>query len=316
MTDTPRTVVILNPRAAAGRAQSEWPRVEQRLREAIGVFDLERTAHPGHAAELVRRALRNGVERVVSVGGDGTHHECVNGFFEGAATINPNAILAPLPIGTGSDLARTLGLPRGVDAVSWMTRGALIRADVGRVTYVAHDGREQNSHFLNVADFGAGGAVAERVNQGSKQLGGFASFFLAVVRTLLTYRAPRFELTIDGETCAQKALSVIVANAEYYGGGIHVAREAVLDEGWFEVLVVHDLAFAKALANLHRFYVGDVMARPDLVRIVRARHVALSSPDRVLINLDGEQPGTLPARVELVPGALRLMTARRTQSGM
>lgn len=285
--------------------------VEQRLREAIGAFDLERTEYPGHATELVRRALKQGAERIVSVGGDGTHHETVNGFFEGSTAINPDAILAPLPMGTGSDLARTLGLPRGADAVSWLTQGATMRADVGRVTYLAHDGRHHCAHFLNVADFGAGGAVAEHVNRGSKQLGGFASFFLAVVRTLLTYRAPRFELTIDGQTCAQNALSVIVANAEYYGGGIHVAPTALLDDGWFEVLVVHDLAFVKALANLRRFYVGDILDRPDLVRVFRAQSVTLSSPDRVLINLDGEQPGTLPAHVQLVPGALRLVTACR-----
>lgn len=308
MANGQKTAVIMNPRAAAGRAGKAWPDLQRKLHDALGGFSLLRTERPGHATDLARQALQDGFDRVVSVGGDGTHHEVVNGFFDGTETINRDATMAVLPIGTGSDLGRTLRLPRGAAAIPYLQRNATLRADVGRVTLTRPDGSTGVSHFINVADFGGGGAVAERVNDSPKQFGGFVSFFWGVSRTLLTYRAPHFRIEINGETFEQRALTVIVANAEYYGGGIHVAPQARLDDGLFEVYVIHNLSAVKAAANLHRFYTGRFHDRPDLVRCFRATRLALHSPERVLANLDGELPGLLPVEIELVPGTLNLVT--------
>lgn len=309
--DTLKTAVVINPRAAAGRAGRQWPRVEARLRREIGDWRALHTERPGHATELVRQALKDGFERIVSVGGDGTHHEVLNGFFEDGAPINPEALMAVLPIGTGSDLGKSLRLPRGVDAVPIIAGGRVIRSDVGRVTYRRHDGETASCYFINVADFGAGGAVAEKVNRSSKEFGGFSSFFLGVMQTLWTYRAPQLEIDIDGERSVQRSLGVIVANAEYYGGGIHIAKRARLDDGVFDVFVLGDVSIPRAMLNLRRLYTGDLYDKPHLVRPCRARRMTLSSPDRVLVNLDGEIPGTLPATVEVVPSALKLITAQR-----
>lgn len=301
-----KTAVVVNPRAAAGRAGRVWPQVERRLRRELGSWLTLQTERPGHASELVSQALKNGYDRIVSVGGDGTHHEVINGFFEGGTPINRDALLTVFPIGTGSDLGKTLGLPRDVESVPLDAAGSVINADVGRVTYVRHDGAPASCYFINVADFGAGGAVAERVNNASKGFGGFLSFFWGVLGTLMEYRAPYLEMEIDGEPVSQRSLSVIVANAEYYGGGIHVANRAKLDDGLFDVFVIGDVSVLRAMWNLRSFYTGALYDKPDLVRPYRAKRVTLRSPERVLINLDGEQPGTLPATVEVVPGAIRI----------
>jgi YegS/Rv2252/BmrU family lipid kinase len=305
-----KTAVVLNPRAAAGRAGRAWPEIQRRLHEVFAGFALLRTERRGHATELVRNALHDGFTRIVSVGGDGTHHEVVNGFFDGVEPINRDAVMAVLPIGTGSDLGRTLHLPRGAAAIPYLERGVVMRADVGRVTFTRADGTPATSHFINVADFGAGGAVAEHVSDPLKQFGGFLSFFWGVMRTLVTFRPPHFELEIDGEKIEQCALTVIVANAEYYGGGIHVAPDARLDDGAFRVFVVNNVSLWTAMRNLRLLYTGRLTDRPDLVRCFHARRIALRSPQRVLANLDGELPGQLPATVEVVPGAIRLLTAR------
>ncbi|MDX9971678.1 MAG: diacylglycerol kinase family lipid kinase [FCB group bacterium] len=304
-----KTAVVLNPRAAAGRAGAQWPLIEAALRNELGDWTPLRTERPGHATDLVRQALRDGHDRIVSVGGDGTHHEVVNGFFDGDIAVRPEAVLAVVPIGTGSDLGRTLRLPPGVDAVPIITRGRVVHSDLGRVTYTRHNGGTTTCYFINVADFGAGGAVAERVNNSSKGMGGFWSFFKGVLTTLIHYRAPHFELEIDGEAINGRSLSVIVANAEYYGGGIHVAPRASLEDGLIDVFVLADMSIFRAMLNLRRFYVGDLYDRPRLVRPFQARRIALRSPERVLINLDGEQPGTLPATVEAIPKAIRIVMA-------
>ncbi|MFO7775064.1 MAG: acylglycerol kinase family protein, partial [Candidatus Hydrogenedentota bacterium] len=104
--------VVCNPGAGGGRVKREWDELETRLRSVAPRPTILTTRYPGHATALTREALYDGYDRIVSVGGDGTHHEVVNGFFWDGASINPEAALAPLPLGTGSDLVRTIGLSR------------------------------------------------------------------------------------------------------------------------------------------------------------------------------------------------------------
>jgi len=238
----------------------------------------------------------------------------LNGFFDGYLPINPAASLAIYPHGTGSDLARTLGVLNAADAMNLLNGGHTMTVDVGRVTYTPADGGgQQVRYFINVADFGMGGAVVECVNGGSKRLGPFLTFLLALIRTLATYRNPLVRLQIDGELLEQRTANVIVANGKYYGGGIHVAREARMDSGAFEVYVLGDIGFWKAIANLPRLYSGSYVKRADLVRRFTAHRVVAQSSDRVLLNLDGEQPGMLPAAIEVLPAAMRLVVPRRLE---
>jgi diacylglycerol kinase family enzyme len=221
--------------------------------------------------------------------------------------INPAASLAIFPHGTGSDLARTLGVLKDADALAVLNGGKIIKVDVGRVTYTLANGSTDVRYFINVADFGIGGAVAERVNGQTKRLGSFLTFLSAVVRTLLTYHAPKVTLQVDGEVFEVRTLNVIVANGQYYGGGIHVARDARMDSGVFEVYVINDISLARAIRHLPKFYAGTYVDMPELVQRFTASRVVARSEERVLLDLDGEQPGQLPAAIEILPSALRLV---------
>ena len=300
--------VVVNPRAANGRVGKRWPALKPALRDALGGFKLLRTERPGHATELVQNALREGFERIVSVGGDGTHNEVVNGFFDGQQPINPEASLALVPYGTGGDLERTLGVPRGLDAIPHILDGIPAPSDIGRATYTLPDGGEATRYFINVADFGIGGAVVKRVNQTTKFFGGFASFLYGVVATVLTYRNPWLRLEIDGESIEGRCNNVIVANGQYYGGGMHVAPEARLDSGVFEIFVIGDVSRIEAIRNIPRLYKGTLADRPDLVQHLTASRITARSDEPVLLNLEGEQPGQLPVAIDLLPGAINLVT--------
>ena len=149
--------------------------------------------------------------------------------------------------------------------------------------------------------------MAERVNRTTKVFGGFVSFLLGVLTTLATFRSPLLTLEIDSERITQRCLNVIVANGRYYGGGIHVAPDARMDSGRFEVFVLNDMGVFRAVANLPRFYGGAIKDRPDLVRCYTASRIVAQADERVLLNLDGEQPGQLPVTIDLVPAALDLV---------
>ncbi len=307
MSGAPKAAVVLNPFAANGKAGKRWAAIEPRLRQVLGDYTLLRTERPWHAAELVRKALREGTELIVSVGGDGTHHEVVNGFFDGYMTINPAARLAVFPEGTGSDFVRTLDLRKPKAALEVLAAGHTEMVDIGRVTYSLPVSGTGVRYFLNVADFGVGGAVAHRTQTQTKRFGSFATFLYAVIRTLLTFRSPTVRMQIDGELVVQKTLNVIIANGQYYGGGIRVAREARLTGGRFEVYVINDMSVRTALVNLRHFYSGKYVELEHLVKRFTARRVVAQSDERVLLDLDGEQPGQLACEIDILPAALRVV---------
>ena len=199
----PSPVVIVNPHSAGGQTRTRWPRLEGPIREALGHVHTVFTERAGHATELARAALRDGADLVIALGGDGTLNEVVNGFFQPGAggqqeVVRPGAAFAVLPAGTGGDFPRTTGIPRGLAESAHAIAAARPRpVDVGRLTYLDHEGRTAVRHFINVASFGLGGLVDRYVNRSGKALGGKVSFYLASLRATLAWRNARVRITID-----------------------------------------------------------------------------------------------------------------------
>lgn len=306
----PKAAAIVNPRSANGRTEELWPEIAAALHEVLGEFRFVLCKRPGHATELAREALHGGCNLIVSVGGDGTHNEVINGFFEGERRINPKAVMAILPQGTASDFARTLGIGDTEQAIAQLAAGEIVLADVGRVHFQDEFGGPAIRHFLNVAHFGLGGTVAERANEGSKAVGGSFPYFVASLKTFVEFDKPLLRLQIDDHKIEERCIDVIVANGRYFGGGIEVSEDVRLDDGRFEVYVVGDLSRGEALAALTRLY-GGTVDEIDQVRHFRAKRVCVESEERVRVNLDGENPGYVPARVKLLPAALRLVCGRK-----
>jgi len=312
MIEGDKAAVIVNPRSAHGRTGRRWPALRAAIESALPGAVFFTTEGPRHGTELTRQALRDGFNWIVSVGGDGTHFEVANGFFEDGQPLNPKAVMSILPHGTGSDLARTLGIPRNAwKALPYLHSGAVIQADLGRLTYTDAEGAEGTVYFQNTCRIGMGGEVVDRVNRSSKVLGGFFTFFLATVRALLHYRDKPMRIKVDRIEVEQAVKEVIVAKGQYDGGGMHVAPNARLDNGVFDVYIIGRVGVLDALTSLHKLYLGRLRERPDVVKYFRARHLSFTSTEEVKINTDGEMPGVLPARIDLLPGALRITAGPR-----
>lgn len=306
MAQSEQTAVILNPRAANGRAGRQWRRFEPEIRAALGDFTLFETQGRCHAIDLARTAVEHGYTHVVSVGGDGTHNEVLNGIMMGEVDGRPLPRLSLLPKGTGADFSRSLGVPRGRHAIPHLRSTSTRAIDVGRVQYATSDGGHGTRYFFNMADFGLGGAVARRVNDQSKFFGGFVSFLYGVLVSLATWKSPEVQLEIDGERLDGPMYNTFVANGRYCGGGMYIAPDAQLDSGYFDVYVLGDFGRVEAIFELPKLYRGQLMKRADKIRYFRARRVAARSDALVLLNIDGEQPGQLPATIEIVPRAIRV----------
>ena len=251
--------------------------------------------------------MRGGATLVVSVGGDGTLNETVNGVLRAGGGVD----VATLPIGTGLDFVRTYGIPtRFDDAVCVAADGAARTIDVGRVSYRTWSGAPGERYFHNVSSVGMSGAVAQRANAMSKAFGGRATFFYALVRVFLEWENTEVVVTLDGdEQRTGRMHDVIVANGIWHGGAMKLAPDAAPDDGLFDVVLIGDITRVDFMRTSPKLYTGTYLAHPK-IDAYRSATVSVDAPEPLPIELDGEQVGTTPARWEIVPRALRIRVPR------
>lgn len=299
---------VVNPASAGGSTRLIWPKMKQAAADLGIMFDPVFTTCPDHATELTREALLAGHEQVVAVGGDGTIHEVVNGFFQGDNPINPAAALGIIARGTGCDLIKTLGIPKPYEQALHVLQGQQIKTiDLCRCEFVQHNGVTERRYFVNVGGVGISGATVQRVNRSSKRFGGRFSFMSGALRTLFTYEGTQLEVVIDDrETLTGRFHGVIVANGKFFGGGMQIAPDAALDDGEFTVVLLGDLTRLEALGSFARIYQGTHGAHPK-VQMYSAKRVLVRTTEQCLLDLDGEQPGRANALFTLLPGALRVI---------
>ncbi|HEX6489250.1 MAG TPA: diacylglycerol kinase family protein [Candidatus Dormibacteraeota bacterium] len=306
-------LVIVNPASSGGRTRERWQVLSGKLGLAGLKFDTAFTTRPLEATGLARQAVREGRRVVAAAGGDGTLNEVANGFFEEGEPISTETALALIPLGTGGDFRRTFDMPLEPMGIAGMLAGGATKViDAGIARYRNHDGKEEVRAFANIADAGVGGEVVDRVNRSSKRLGGDLTFMLASITSLLAWRNKPMTVVVDGERRELKAQQVVAANCRYFGSGMKVAPMADPSDGLLDFLLIGDLSAMENVRGLSKIKAGRHLDEPNPKwEVMRGRRAEVSSPEQVRLDLDGEQPGWLPATFEVVPGALRLALPRR-----
>lgn len=306
---SPRTVVVVNPNSQGGNVGRRWSYFADQIRRELP-FEEALTSGPGDATRLTREALRSGADRVVALGGDGTVNEVVNGFFENGERIAPNAAFGFLPCGTGGDFRKTLGVSNAfATAVACLAADRRRRIDVGRIDHATAAGGKGVRMFANIASFGMSGVVDRALN-GSKKRFGSLSFFWATTKTTLRYTNQRVTLRCDDDDPIDLTINTVaVANGQFFGGGMQIAPNAALDDGLFDVVSIGDVGIRELVMNSRRLYKGTHLELPKIshrhARVVTAE--AVIPGDVVELDVDGETPGTLPAKFSVVDRALEVV---------
>ena len=230
-----------------GATGREWPGIKSLARDRLGSFQSYITTGPGDATRLTRQVLGEGTDVVVCVGGDGTLNEVVNGFMGEKGPIRSESVLGFIPRGTGCDFIKTVRIPKDLNrALDLIVDRHARPLDLGRLEYSDHQGRPDYKYFHNVTSFGLGGEVDERVNRTTRVFGGFVSFLWATLVSLLIYDKKRIHIHVDnGKDWEVTCWNVAVANGQYHGGGMWIAPEARVDDGFFEVTIMGDLSLAE-----------------------------------------------------------------------
>lgn len=232
-----------------------------------------------------------GAEVVVAAGGDGTVIAAI------PLAIRRGLPLAIVPLGTFNDLARTLGVPLGVDAACAAVAGGKTRSiDVGRVNGV---------HFVNEASIGVSARIARRQTPELKQRFGFAGVAWTALRGLAEARAFHVEIVYDTTRERFSTVQLTVANNARFGGFIE-RSDAAIDDGWLDLYSVETSSFLGALRVAAKILRRDPASGAGL-RTRRARAFEVTTRHAHRITADGEPAGVTPARFELLPRALRVV---------
>ena len=226
-----KAAAVVNPKSASGKTGKLWASLAPRINIEFAKF----TEAPGHATTLARELLEQGFDRIIAVGGDGTINEVVNGFLDNDQAINPEAELAILPIGTGSDFQRSVPA-REASPI-----------DIAKISYRAHDGSTRTRYFANLTSFGMGGEVAAGAKNFLTIFGGKAAFLYSTLKVFVTYRPKTATLILDGQEHGPYTITnIAMGNGGFHGGGMHVCPKAHMDDGVLEVTVIEYLRMLEA----------------------------------------------------------------------
>ena len=291
------TCIILNPSAGnAGDLDDVVARLSQ-----LPNAEIRLTNKRGSAARFARTALRKGAELIIAAGGDGTLNEVVNGIGENAGT----ARVGLIPLGTGNDFARSIGIPADLDEAIDLIRAEQTRAiDLVRVT------SDEVRYFVNVSAGGFSGLVDEKLTPEMKKTWGPLAYLRSAAAALPELRAYHTTLAFDDEESLMEELyNVVVANGRYVAGGTMIAPDAVLDDGLLDVVLIPKRPAAELALVVAQIALGTHLSSKTIV-YRRAAKLTVNSKPGMWFNVDGELVGNEPARFEIVPRALSFIAPK------
>ena len=305
-------VFIVNPTSAAGATGSRWPAILKCVEAHFANFEVLTTKGPRDATSLARSAILRGFRLIVAVGGDGTLSEVINGFFDEASKTYSSAALGYIPCGTGGDFRRSLKWDKDIDkAIQRLRKRELTTIDIGNVSFV-DKGLVHKQHFMNISSCGVSGLSVQIANNSSKMLGGLMTFYVASVRGMLQYKKLNLRVKFDDGAWEEldEVNCIAVCNGSYFGGGMKVAPNAEINDGFFDVTIWSNYNLLDFITKSSAMYDGTHVQNIK-TRTMRCKRIEVdyqaSRNDDCVIELDGEAPGSIPATWTVIPSAINLV---------
>ena len=315
MTENTKWLVVVNPEASIGKSGKDWPLIKQTLVNEGIEFDDILTQYPRHAIEIVRNAIvEQGYRKFISVGGDGTNNEVINGIFTQDVVPTTEITMATFPVGTGNDWRRTFNIPLEYDQVAKIIKaGHTFAHDIGKLTYY-DDGNTRIRYFLNAAGTGLDEMVCHSTNRMKQQgKGGTIRYLISLVKCILTYKVTHIQLTIDDELVFDDfILDLSIGNCRFNGGGMMTMPKAIPDDGLLDVTVIKKVSIFKFAANVKNLYDGSFINKINEVKTYRGKkiHIVSIPPHSLKVETEGENLNNSPFDFEVLPKAINMVVPK------
>lgn len=282
--------LLANPAAGSGRSLKLLTHA-RRILDSGGVsYKITLTDSLQHAREEARIAATAG-DLVVAVGGDG-----LLGTLAGEVS-RANGVIGVIPAGRGNDFARVLNIPKDVEhACKVLMEGRVMTVDMGEVN---------GAPFLGIASTGFDSVANEYANS-ARLVRGRMAYAYGGLKALLAWKPASFKIRADGDSWEMTGYSVACANSKAYGGGMYVAPDADLEDGLFDVITVSQVSKLTFIRNVPKVFSGKHVGLNE-VETRRAAEIEIEADRPFPVYADGEEIAHLPARVRILPGALRII---------
>ena len=302
---------IVNPNAGNGKGKRDWDRISGLFeKENIPVFS-QYTQKKGHAIDFARKAINTGFRKIISVGGDGTLNEVVNGIFTQEYCSPKEITIGMIPVGTGNDWGRMFGIPLVYEgAVNVIKENKLLLHDIGVISY--YFGSEQHRrYFINIAGLGFEALVVKKTNkQKDKGRSNHAIYFYNLLSSLISYKNVKSDIIIDGIRRTSNIFSINVGNGRYCGGGMRQTPDALPYDGVFDITVIREMGRIEIIKSLKLLYDGTILSHPK-VDGYRSNNLRVESESVLYAEADGESLGHTPVEFSIIPAAINVVYGTR-----
>lgn len=269
-----RILFIINPVAGGGKTKNIIPLIEEEMDKYKRDYDMILTKEPKEAIDL---AAKNSelYDIIVAVGGDGTINEVSKGLLKAG-----KGTLGIIPGGTGNDMIKSLGIPsNSIEALEVLNKGFKKEIDIGKI---------DDCSFLNISSVGFDGEVMLNHDKFRKVIKGKASYIIAIIYTLLSYKKKKIRIDVDGKVLHQIIILLAVGNGKYYGGGLKILPMAKIDDGYFHICVISGLSTLKTLFLFPSIFKGNHLKYKKYVKVYKGKSIEIKSEEYLYINIDGE----------------------------
>ena len=302
---------IINPNAGNGKGKKDWSRILSLFeRESIPIVS-RFTRQKGQAMEFVRESIGSGFRKFISVGGDGTLNEVINGIFTQELCSPKEIVTAMIPVGTGNDWGRMFGIPLVYEgSVGIIKENKQLLHDIGVISY--HEGSQQyKRYFINIAGLGFEALVVSKTNrQKEKGKSSKAIYFYNLLSSLISYRKTESDVIIDGRILHSRVFSVNVGNGRYCGGGMRQTPDALPDDGLLDITVIKDMSRWEIIRSLKLLYDGTILSHPK-VDGYRSNNLLVESESPLYAQADGESLGHTPVSFSIIPAATKIVYGKK-----
>ena len=308
-----RTVLfIVNPASAGGRTLKRWNEVIPNLEVADFNYDVQFTKKRGCGVSIAAEsAISNIYDTIISVGGDGTANEIVNGLMLSGISNEQLPAFTIFPSGTGSDSVRTLGIPKDIeDFVRMIEENAPKLVDVGVAEFVTADTTDLR-YFLNACDVGIGAVVANEVNsinEDNEKKSGKGKYFRSIIKQIFRFKAFDATYVHDGHNSyVKKTVIMAVCNGMFFGGGVKISPISRMDDGVLELVATDNVSKLDLLDLVSKIYTGSHVGHPK-VRFQQAVKFEIKLNKPHLLETDGEVVGVVSeVNFKTLPQALKVL---------
>lgn len=299
--------LIANPVSGTGKTKRDWNKIAALLEAHRIDYEIAYTRRQGHERELVTQAIGRGFRKIISLGGDGTLNQIVNGVLNQQIVSPAEISIGVIPTGLGNDWSKSFAIsPDYVSAIQIIKAGRTILHDVGVVECTYEKSLKKN-YFINIAGLGYDAFVVKKMNE--ERAGGTGSrfsYYSGILKYLFTYQPTAMKISAEENNVNVKLFSAVVAICKFNGGGMMQAPFAIPDDGLLDVTIFSDISRSRIITDLLLLKNGSFVKK-DYVKLFKTQEIKAEASGNSFVEADGEYLGETPAVFTILPKAVQMI---------